>query len=75
MTTKDGANVDIYDYVEADTLGDEPNEQIVHENDYIEVSSVVKDAEAVMVKGYSHISGDTVTYIIAFDTLVGLWTA
>lgn len=67
--------MEIYDYVEADTLGDVPDELIVHENDYIEVTSVVKETDAVMVKGFSHISGDTVTYIIANDKEVGLWTA
>lgn len=65
--------MEIYDYVAAHTLGDEPNEQIVYQNDYIEVSSVVKSGEAVLVKGYSHVSGDSVTYIIEQDMEVGLW--
>lgn len=65
--------MNIYDEVEADTLGEQPNEQIHYQNDYIEVTKVIKDNEAVMVRGLSHVSGDMVTYIIAFDTVVGLW--
>jgi hypothetical protein len=73
MTNNEGAVMDIYDYVEADTLGDIPNEQIVHENDYIELTDVIKSSDSVMVKGYSHVSGDSVVYILGYDTEVGLW--
>lgn len=66
--------MEIYDYVPAHTLGDEPNEQIAHQNDYIEVYDVIDSGEAIMVKGYSHISGDTVAIILTPDTEVGLWT-
>ena len=65
--------MEIYDYVAADTLGDEPNEQIAYNNDFVEVSKIVKDADTVLVRGYSHISGDSVTYILDYDTEVGLW--
>jgi hypothetical protein len=63
--------MDIYDNVTADTL--EVGDQIFHENDYVEVNHVVKDNGAVLVRGYSHVSGDTVTYIIGYDVEVGLW--
>ena len=63
--------MEIYDWVTADTITDE--DQIVFENDYIEVSSVVDSGEAIMVKGYSHISGDSVVYLIGPDVEVGLW--
>jgi len=66
-------DMEVYDWVTADTLGDEPNEQIVFENDYIEVSRVIDSGDAIMVKGYSHITGDDVTYILTPDTEVGLW--
>ena len=66
--------MEIYDYVPAHTLGDEPNEQISHGNDYIEVKSVIDSGEAIMVRVYSHITGDTVALILEPDTEVGLWT-
>lgn len=66
--------MEIYDWVDASTLGDEPNEQIFFSNDYIEVSKVVDSGEAIMVTGYSHITDDTVRYILTPDTKVGLWT-
>lgn len=65
---------DVYDYVAAHTLGDEPNEQIVFQNDFIEVSSVTHTNGGVMVKGYSHVTGDSVFYILDNDQEVGLWT-
>jgi hypothetical protein len=68
------SDTDIYDYVTADTLGDEPNEQIVFQNDYIELSRVEKTDGGVIVHGYSHISGDNVFYILHPDQEVGLWT-
>ena len=74
MTNTSGDDMIIHDEVEAHTLGEQPNEQIFHENDYIEVSQVIDSGEAIMVKGISHVSGDSVTYIIPAFTLVGLWS-
>lgn len=68
------SNDNIYDYVAAHTLGDEPNEQIFYSNDYIELTDVIKSFDNVMVTGYSHISGDRVTYILNEDEEVGLWS-
>lgn len=65
--------MDIYDEVTADTLGDQPNEQIFFQNDYIEVTKVIQDRDSVMVKGLSHVSGDYVIYILNPDEVVGLW--
>lgn len=65
--------MEIYDYVSADTLGHEDNEQIYYSNDYVEVMSVIHDNDAVMVRGYSHVTGDSVQYILGYDDMVGLW--
>lgn len=67
--------MEIYDYVPAHTLGEEDNEQIAVANDYIEVSSVIDSGSAIMVKGWSHVTGDTVTLVLTADTEVGLWSA
>lgn len=65
--------MNVYDYVPADTV--EEGDQILFENDPLEVSSVIDSGDAILVKGYSHLTGDSVTYIITPDTEVGLWTA
>lgn len=69
--TKKGVHVNVYDYVPAHTV--EENDQIAYSNDLIEVRSVVDSGESVFIKGFSHVSGDTVDYIINADTEVGLW--
>lgn len=74
MTNGEGDSMQVYDYVEASTLGDQPNEQIVHENDYIEVTRVIDSGDSIMVKGNSHVTGDSVTYIVTPETVVGLWS-
>lgn len=63
----------IYDHVPASTL--EAGDQVLHNNDYIELHDVIDSGEAIMIQGYSHISGDTAVYIVPPDTEVGLWTA
>lgn len=73
MTNEDGIEMNIYDYVRADTLGEEEGEQIFHQNDYIEVFSVIDSGDAIMVNGYSHVTGDSVNYILSPDMEVGLW--
>lgn len=69
---KEGEQVNVYDYVAAATI--EENDCIAHETDLIEVSLVVDETDTVMIRGYSHVSGDTVTYFIPADKEVGLWT-
>lgn len=63
----------IHDYVPAHTLG-EPGEQIYYSRDYIEVYEVIDSGDSIMVKGWSHTSGDNVKYIIPAYTEVGLWS-
>ena len=65
--------MNIYDYVPAYSV--EEGDQIAYTNDLIEVTSVVDSGESILVKGFSHVSGDTVNYILGSDTEVGLWTA
>lgn len=71
MFTKEGTQVTIHDYVPASTV--EPGDQVAYENDILEVKEVVDSGESILIRGYSHVSGDTVTYIIGADVEVGLW--
>ena len=64
---------EIYDYDTADHI--DPEMLIFYENDYIEVSEVIDSGDSIMVKGYSHVTGDNVVYILPADKQVGLWTA
>jgi hypothetical protein len=73
MTNNEGDSMEVYDFVEADTL-DEHDQIVVNDVDYLELSKVVKDGDSVLVTGYSHISGDVATYILNYDQEVGLWT-
>lgn len=63
--------MDIYDYITADSV--EVGDQIFHANDPIEISRVIDSGEAIMLKGYSHMTGDDVAYVVTPDTEVGLW--
>lgn len=65
--------MEIIDYVAASTV--EEGDQILFENDPVEVQSVIDSTSAIMVKGYSHMSGDNVVYILDPDAEVGIWTA
>jgi hypothetical protein len=68
-------DIEVYDYVEASTLED--GDQVAIENeeggiDYLENIQVIKDG-AVMIKGWSWLTGDNATYIVDYDVEVGLW--
>lgn len=65
--------MNIYDYVPAHTV--ETGDQIAYTNDLIEVKDIVDSGEAIIIKGFSHVTGDSVTYILSCDVEVGLWTA
>lgn len=74
MTTKEGTTVNVYDTVTADQI--EVSDQIlVNDIDPIEVSEVIDSGDSIMVKGYSHMTGDTAVYILTADAEVALWTA
>lgn len=74
-------DLEVYSYVPAEDL--DPfniieDTQVVVTNeeggqDYLENVSVLKENDAVLVKGDSVITGDHSTYILQWDTEVGLW--
>jgi hypothetical protein len=80
--TLGGNKVQVYDFITADQI-EGPNESngfkgdqiLVNNIDPVEVASVIDSGEAIMVKGYSHATGDSVEYIFSSDTEVGLWGA
>lgn len=53
----------------------EDGDQIVVDGDHMEVRSVRdgEDIDEVIVKGYSHLSGDTVEYSLMFTDMVDVW--
>lgn len=63
--------LNIYDTVSADTVM--AGDLIVLDLDYIEVVSVVDETDAVVITGYSHVSGDNVTNIVPADRMLDLW--
>lgn len=68
-------DIEVYAYVPANTLEDGDKVTIPNEEggiDYLDDIKVIKD-DAVMVKGYSHVTGDNSTYILDWDKEVGLW--
>jgi len=67
-------DIEILYHTPASTL--EATDQVVIEDDYIEVKEVIEtdDIDEVVIKGYSHISGDSVTYSLFADDLYGIWS-
>lgn len=68
----------IYDTVLAETLGDEPNEQVSLTNeeggiDYLILTKVVKDGDSIAIHGESLVTGDKEFYILPWDRKVDLW--
>lgn len=54
------------------------DDKIVYTNeegadDVIELDTKIDSGDSILLKGYSHISGDNVTYILNADVEVGLW--
>lgn len=72
MTTKEGTTVNVYDTITADQI-EVADQILVNDIDPIEVSDVVDSGDSIMVKGYSHMTGDNACYILAADTEVSLW--
>ncbi len=69
--------MEIYDYTTLDCV--EEGDQIAYTNDegaddLIEVTKVIDSGESILIKGYSHTTGDNETYILSPDTKVGLWS-
>lgn len=68
--------MNVYDTITADQI--EVGDQILVDGDPVEVNDVGEDPEAplegIRVVGYSHESGDTVTYDLWFGDHVDLWS-
>jgi hypothetical protein len=70
-------DIEVYDYVQVHTLEDGDQIAITNDEggtDYLENITVVSDPEAVLIKGYSHLTGDNAVYVRPFDEEVGLWS-
>lgn len=65
--------MNIIDSISADTI--EVGDQILIDGDPIEVKAVMEgdDIDEVIVKGYSHESGDTETYSLYADDYFDVW--
>lgn len=66
----------ITDTIQADQIED--GDQIVIDGDPIEVTSVEEsedDMDEIVVKGFSHDTGDSVQYPLPFDYYVDMWGA
>ena len=72
--------IDVYDIVPLSTVtdgsdGNPPDQIRINGVDPIEVSKIIDSGNAIMVRGYSHLTGDDAVYILPPDTMVELWTA
>ena len=64
----------VYDTITADQI-EVADQVLVNNIDPVEVTKVVDSGDSIMVKGYSHLTGDDVSYILTADTEVALWSA
>lgn len=64
----------ITDTVSADTL--EVSDQVIIDGDMLEIKDIqtTMDPDEVIVVGYSHETGDTVSYPLFADDFYDLWT-
>lgn len=73
---KDDLSVEVYDTITADQDISEGDQLfILTANDPIEVTHSYDEGDTIMVRGYSYLTGDTVTYFLKPTDEVGLWTA
>lgn len=66
--------MEIYDTIDADQI-EEGDQVLVNLDDPLEVSKVIDDGESVLIRGYSHLTGDNETYILGPKETVSLWRA
>ena len=71
MLTED---IEIIDNIAAYTI--EAGDQIVVDGDHIEVKAVVEteDPDEIIVRGYSHLSGDFAEYPLFADDYFDVWS-
>lgn len=70
MTTTEN----VFDSVPAHTI--EAGDQVMLDGDPVEVKSVewaTDDGDAIIIKGYSHETGDSITYTVFADDMYDLW--
>jgi hypothetical protein len=65
----------ITDTITAWQLDEDEEVQVLYQNDPVEVDHIVKETDTVLIRGYSNLTGERVTYFIPYDTEVDLWTA
>lgn len=70
-------SIEVHDVIEAHRI--EINDKILILNDEgaedpIEVTFKLDETDVVMIKGYSHLTGDIEVYILPPDRQVELWT-
>ena len=68
-------DISVYDSIQADQI--EVGDQIIVDGDPIEVTYVSEseiDDTEIIVRGFSHESGDAANYSLPFDYDVDLWT-
>lgn len=69
-------DIEVYDSVPAHTLDDGDRIVVINPEgaeDYLEDIRVIQDTDAVMVKGYSHVTGDNEVYILDWEKEIDLW--
>jgi DNA-directed RNA polymerase subunit H (RpoH/RPB5) len=64
----------VYDYIVASTIATGDQVYMIETNDPVEVLSVTDSGDTIQVAGYSHLSGDSVKYLLRPYQEVGLWT-
>lgn len=69
--------MEIFDSISADTI--EVGDQIIVDGDPIEVQAILhdfgQDIDEVLIRGYSHESGDSATYSLYADDYFDVWGA
>ena len=60
-------------HLELPTEHDDTPCQIIWQNDPIEVDFILDEGDVVMVKGFSHMTGDRVVYLIPATADVEIW--
>lgn len=69
----------VYDTIRADQIEETDNIAFLpvggEVQEVMQVSHKVDSGESILITGESYQSGDTATYILAFDHQVDLWTA
>jgi hypothetical protein len=76
MYINEDLTVNIYDTITADQDITEGDQVFIFDaHDPLEVTESFDEGDTIMVRGYSHKTGDTATYFLRPDTEVGLWTA